>query len=298
MISNCGESGAIRRLELPLPFQPGTINVYLVPQGDGWILVDCGMKLPSVLAAYETAGIRWPDIRQIVLTHAHPDHSGLAGWIGELTGAPVRMHRREGNVLNSLREPASWLVRQNEILRQAGVPAAQRVRIESASLRLRRHFPQQAADSHIEDGEILSTELGPMRAMLSPGHSAGHLCFYLPEAKILISGDQLLKVPTPHLEWDPEGCALDEFRASLEDISRLDAQWVLPSHWRPFRGHRTRIASVLADTYEMEAQIRRLQACGAESPWELASAFWNRPLHPFEERNAVFEMMAYLQHPD
>src|SRR5438132_877675 len=87
--------GGIRRLELRLPFNPGFVNVYLVPQETGWILVDCGMNMPSVLPAYEEAGVRWSDIRQTILTHVHPDHSGMAACIRELSGAPVRMHRRE-----------------------------------------------------------------------------------------------------------------------------------------------------------------------------------------------------------
>ena len=45
----CQDFGGIRRLELPLPFQPGSVNVYLIPQGSGWILVDCGLNVPSSL---------------------------------------------------------------------------------------------------------------------------------------------------------------------------------------------------------------------------------------------------------
>src|SRR5438552_4580336 len=96
---NAPESAGIRRVELPLPFQPGSVNVYLVPQESGWILVDCGMDMPASLWAYEDASIQWQDIRQTLLTHVHPDHSGLAARIRELTGAPVRMHRREDDVL-------------------------------------------------------------------------------------------------------------------------------------------------------------------------------------------------------
>src|SRR5689334_17562118 len=77
--------GGIRRVELPLPFQPGSVNVYLVPQEEGWILVDCGMNMPDTYSVYESAGIEWPRIRQTVLTHVHPDHSGLAARIRELT---------------------------------------------------------------------------------------------------------------------------------------------------------------------------------------------------------------------
>ena len=112
----------IRQLKLPLPFRPGSINVYLVPQEEGWILVDCGVDIPEVLADYEGAGVAWRGIRQILLTHVHPDHSGLSARLRELTGAPVSMHRREQEALCNVREPEPWIDWQNGILRDAGVP--------------------------------------------------------------------------------------------------------------------------------------------------------------------------------
>jgi glyoxylase-like metal-dependent hydrolase (beta-lactamase superfamily II) len=254
--------------------------------------------MPSSLTTYEEAGIRWSDIRQTVLTHVHPDHSGLAAQIRELTGAPVRMHHREAQVLKNLRVPEPWLAWQDDILRQAGVPEPERSHIQVASLRLQRFFPAMEADSHIRHEEVILTDVGPMRAMLTPGHSPGHLCFYFPDKKILLAGDQLLKPHAPHVEWNPLGCALADFRASLEGISNLDIDWVLPSHGRPFNGHRARVEAILNHSREMDAQIRNLRASGIDSAHDLASAVWNRCLQRFEHRNAVFEILAYLQQPN
>lgn len=288
--------GGIRRLELPLPFHPGSVNVYLVPQENGWILVDCGMDLPDVLPAYELAGVEWSNIRQTLLTHAHPDHSGLAARIRALTGAPVCMHRSEEDVLKSLRSPERWLEWQDGVLRMAGVPALERDSIGNASLELRRLFPAIDADCCIGDGESISTSLGPMEAVLTPGHSSGHLCLYFPQKKILLAGDQLLKPGTPHLEWHADGSALTEFRDSLERLKQLDVEWVLPSHGRVFSGHQNRIDSILDYSHRMAQQVRNLQANGCDSGHDLALAYWNRPMHPFDLRNAVFEMLAYVQH--
>ena len=154
------------------------------------------------------------------------------------------------------------------------------------------------ADSYIEDGEGIPTTLGPMQAMLTPGHSPGHLCFYFPNKKILLAGDQLLKLRAPHLEWNPEGSALAEFRESLAGIAKLDVDWVLPSHGRPYRGHCARVQAILDQSREMDVQLRNLQASGIDSAHDLAGAFWRRALEPFEHRNAVFEILAYLQQPN
>ena len=189
-------------------------------QEDGWILVDCGVNVPSVLSAYELAGIEGPDIRQIILTHVHPDHSGLSACIREVSGAPVRMHRNEQEVLRSVSDPEPWINWQDGILDEAGVPREMRHNIRGATRELRSFYPDVAADSYIEHGDAIPTGLGQMQALLTPGHSPGHLCFYFPEKKILLAGDQLLRPNTPHVEWYRDGCALDEFRASPQGDRR------------------------------------------------------------------------------
>jgi glyoxylase-like metal-dependent hydrolase (beta-lactamase superfamily II) len=287
----------IRRVELPLPFPPGSVNVYLVPQEDGWILLDCGVNVPSVLSAYKLAGIEWTDIRQIILTHVHPDHSGLSARIREVTGAAVRMHRNEQEILWGVSDPEPWLDWQDGILSDAGVPQDMRHNIRGATRELRSFYPDVAADSYIEHGDLIPTALGLMQALLTPGHSRGHLCFYFPERRILLAGDQLLRPNTPHVEWYREGCALDEFRASLKAMAQLDVEWVLPSHGRAYRGHKQRIDSLLEHSLDMEARIRDMVARGMDVPHDLASAAWRVPLPPFEHRNAVFEVLAYLQQP-
>ena len=83
-----------------------------------------------------------------------------------------------------------------------------------------------------------------------------------------------------------------------ELLARLDVEWVLPSHGQAFRDHTVRIEFLLEHSRRMAAQICSLRAGGIESPHDLARAFWKRPMNAFEHRNAVFEMLAYLQHPD
>ena len=287
----------IRRVELPIPFPPGSVNMYLVPVEDGWIVVDCGLKAPRFEVAYEMAGFPWSGIRQIILTHVHPEHSGLAAWLHRQTGAPVRMHRREQEVLHSLRDPEPWIDWQDGVLSRACVPADTRYSIRAATRALRSFYPDVAADSFIEDGDIIPTALGPMQALLTPGHSPGHLCFYFPRQRILLSGDQLLRASSPHLEWYSEGCALQDFRNSLRKIAQLDVEWVLPGHGRSYRGHNERTDSLLEHSADMENRIHAMWAQGVHSPHDLATAAWSISLPPFEHRNAVFEVLAYLQQP-
>src|ERR1700716_1625863 len=78
-------------LALPLPFELKSVNVHLVKLENGWLLIACGMEtapaFDTLQGALEGRGIAWSEIRQILLTHMHPDHMGMAARLLELTGA-------------------------------------------------------------------------------------------------------------------------------------------------------------------------------------------------------------------
>lgn len=87
--------GDIWQIRVPVPFPLRWVNGYLLRGEDGWTVLDPGLHNEASLAAWETAmreiGVGFGDVRQIVLTHHHPDHLGLAGWFQEKSGAPVRL---------------------------------------------------------------------------------------------------------------------------------------------------------------------------------------------------------------
>ena len=83
----------IYQVRVPLPFPLRWINAYLVQGSEGFTLIDPGLHTDEALKVWEealaTIGITYSDIHQIVLTHHHPDHLGLAGHFQQQTGAKV-----------------------------------------------------------------------------------------------------------------------------------------------------------------------------------------------------------------
>ena len=73
----------VHRIELPLPFTLGLVNVYLIRLSDGYLLIDCGLDTADCLAALtralEDLGIAWRAIRRILVTHTGGRLAGRAG---------------------------------------------------------------------------------------------------------------------------------------------------------------------------------------------------------------------------
>jgi len=287
-------------VELPLPFSLGLINVYLVRLHTGWLLVDCGMDTASCFAALERAveglGAGWTGIRQVLLTHVHPDHMGLAERVLQLTGAQLHFHHADEQWLLDLCRPDGYPHRQRTVLTEAGVPPDRIEAIEASMEDVQRQFRPLVPDVRLHGGENLPLAIGHLEVMWTPGHSPGHVCLYSPEQRMLLSGDQILERISPNIGWRPDRDALADYLASLEAIAALDIDLILPAHGSPFRGHREWVAST-----RRHHEVRCLQILAALDGAErtaagLVEALWTRELSPFHYRFAVFEVLAHLEY--
>src|SRR5580704_3633823 len=77
---------------IPLPFRLDHVNVYFLDDGDGWTVVDTGIDSPGARAAWEAllaAPVSGRPLTRLIVTHVHPDHIGLAGWLTERFDIPL-----------------------------------------------------------------------------------------------------------------------------------------------------------------------------------------------------------------
>ena len=83
---------------MPLPISLKRINLWLLADGDGWTLVDTGMDTAESRQYWESAFTRHlacRPIKRIIVTHMHPDHIGLAGWLGRRFDCELWISRQE-----------------------------------------------------------------------------------------------------------------------------------------------------------------------------------------------------------
>ncbi|MFQ5439059.1 MAG: MBL fold metallo-hydrolase, partial [Paracoccaceae bacterium] len=79
-------------LRLPLPMKLDHVNVYALRENDGWSVIDSGFdskRSRAIWQAIMDGPLGGEPIRRVIVTHHHPDHVGLAGWMQSEFGAQL-----------------------------------------------------------------------------------------------------------------------------------------------------------------------------------------------------------------
>ncbi|MBY6275309.1 MBL fold metallo-hydrolase [Symbiobacterium thermophilum] len=296
----------IHQITLPLPGGPGAVHVYAV-RSDPVTLIDTGVNTPDARAALvdglKRLGLRVRDVRRVLLTHAHVDHIGLAGWVQEESGAEVHLHPEEAGKA----EVAPWWQEaRDRILADAGVDPEGFALIERF-WRLNRQLilPLQSW-RQLADGQVFAFDGGRLEAVHLPGHALGHTGFLDREGRRLVGGDHLLDgiTPNPILEPVPPGhpdavphapdraLTLGQFLRSLDRAAGLDVDEVLPGHGPVITDHRA-----VGERYRaahgrrLDSLLQRLQE--GRSPWELTREVYPQ-VKGFDHFLALSEVLAHL----
>jgi len=294
---------------IPVPMPQSSLRyvlVYLLEQPSGVTMIDAGWDTEEAWAALNAglgkAGYEIGDVKSVLVTHIHPDHYGLAGRVREVSGAWVALHPADAEILPQRYMQMDGLMGEMRgHLLESGVPSEAMDQIRGASMPVRGFVKAVFPDVLLEDGERPDVPGWDLRAVWTPGHSPGHLCFYDISRRILLSGDHVLPRITPNISFHPQQTSnpLADFLDAIDKVAALDVTEVLPAHEYRFRNLAARVVQLRGHHEHRLAEIRdALTRQPGATAWEIAHEMtWSRPWDDIQfwmQRAALGEALAHL----
>lgn len=286
-------------IPLPTPFAVGDVNTYLI-RSDPLTLIDTGTAtLPAHNAlkiAFANEGVFFESLRRIVVTHAHPDHYGLAPRICEASGADIYVGAGE---MAKVREGVMWFD-LGHLLNEAGIPYEIIVEMSRWAPKARKLHPRLEQAKPLSEGDRLEFDGFALEVFEFPGHTGGHICLYESETRTLFSGDTLLPTitPNPTMEPDPDDPgkrrrSLVQYLESLGRLEQMDLAIVYPGHGDPITDARALIAGYRTHHVRRADRIAGMLGGEPQTAFELA-----KQMYPGRDLGDLFlatsEILAHL----
>ncbi len=306
-------SEGIRWIRLPLPWSLDHINLYLIREGAGWVLVDAGVQGQTCRAEWKTLFTTALDglpIVRIFITHMHPDHYGLAGWLAEKFDCPIYMTKGEHDLAQYLLDRSAEDVPDYYVdhFLKAGVNEEFAPMIKASGFNNYAKgvsIPPQSYE-RLEDGQVHTIGGRRWQIVVGNGHCPEHACLLCLDEPLLISGDQVLPRISSNVSVharDPE----DEINGAITHDNPL-AQWmasldrfldipgdplVLPAHGLAFRSLYTRLRSQkIRNTEQLMLLMERCRK--PRTVIGTFTALYNRRLEGMDFMMAIGESFAHL----
>ncbi len=295
---------SIYQLEIPLPGNPlKAINTYLIQGTARNLVIDTGFNIDEgrllLTAAMNSLGMT-PENTDLLITHLHSDHSGLAARLGN-DGMAVYAGRIDGALINEMTSLGYW-EKFKELNILMGMAEDHITFEEHPGF---KYCPKEPVDFKLlTEGDVL--DLGNFRFSVLdiPGHTPGHIGLYEAGKQLFFGGDHVLDKISPNIAfWGFEQDILAVYLKNLDKVRALEIDYCFTSHRNILRDHRRRIDQ-LKDHHEKRlAEILTILSSGPKTVRQTAAAMhWDLRINDWEQFPANQkwfaggEAMSHLEH--
>ena len=292
---------------LPLPMKLDHVNVYALDDGDGWTVVDTGFASKKSRAIWQQmmdGPLAGKPITRVIVTHHHPDHIGLAGWLQSDFGAELVTTR------------TAWLTARMLTLDVQEVPNAESLAFYRSAGMDRDIYDKRAGERPFNFGDIVapmpvgytriqqgqSIEIGGRTwdIHMGNGHAPEHATFWSRDDNLVLAGDQILPSISPNVgvyATEPMADPIGEWLEACERLGTLARadHLVLGGHKLPFTGLPTRMRQLVDNHHgALKRLLEHLDTPKAAS--ECFAPLFKRSIGEGEYGLALVEAFAHLSH--
>jgi len=303
----CEVAPGVLWIRLPLPMALDHVNIYALDDGESWTIVDTGIHSKRSVKLWESvlAGpLQGKPVGRVILTHHHPDHVGMAGWLMDRFGAELMASR------------TAWLMARMLILDEEDRPTEQALAYwRSAGMdpevfeARKKDRPYNFADvcyplpvgyTRLRQGDVIRAGGRDWDVHMGNGHAPEHVTLWSRDDNLVLAGDQIIASISPNIgvyPTEPEADPLSDWMEACERLAGLarDDNLVLPGHKLPFTGLPVRLRQLIENHH---GALRRLRA-HLDEPKVAAECFaplFKRKIDQGTYGLALVEAVAHLNH--
>lgn len=294
-------------LRLPLPYRLDHVNIYLIENAGGWTSFDTGLGTDPCKEAWQAAlagPLAGQSLKSVIVSHFHPDHVGLAGWLCEQYSLELTMPRPE--YLHSLVLQCAPADHGEAVFRpfyqRHGLSAeATEIVLSRGHEYLKRTTGVPASYHRIKHGDSITVGDRVFGVLTGGGHALEQAMLYRPQEQLFLAADQVIARISPNVSvhpMEPDLDALGIYLASLRAIKESVEPdvLVLPGHGLPFHGLHHRVDELIE---HHALRCNEITVACKERPLSVAEIvphLFTRELDAHQTGFAFGEVLAHVNH--
>ncbi len=292
---------------LKLPFALNHVNIYLIEDDDGWRVLDTGIATQDCRDGWDRildGPLKGQRLTGMLVTHFHPDHVGLAGWLHERFRLPLEMPRTEYlyHLMAANGRGDQYDAMHKDFYRKHGLSQHMTDTIVGRGhnyLRLVTGVP--AAYDRIQHGGVSRIGGRDLTVLTGGGHALEQAMLHQPADRLFFAADQVIAKISPNVSVHPVEPRDNPLGTYLTDLAALrdmvaDDVLILPGHGLPFHGLHARIQELIGHHAQRCDGVAEF--CRAEplTVADLVPLLFDRVLDAHQTGFAFGEVLAHVNY--